>query len=134
MSMILSIRAVKQSAVRGWLLALSLGIVCALSPTPVLAGHEADHRYTIWGQVNNAAGAPLGGVNVLVTGWGGEPLGEATTEADGGYSVLLHVHNDILGRPFYVSVGDSVEPGEFTFDPGNNRAERKHRLDLVASQ
>ena len=107
-----------------------LGALALFLASFAYAEHEADHRYSILGRVTAADGVPISGATVLVTADDGASLGETTTGSDGAYRVNLHVHNDVLGKVFYVRVGDTTLSGEFTFDPDNNRAERTHQMDL----
>lgn len=117
------------------LLSLSVLLVVLLGVSGgARADHEADHRYTIWGEVRNADGAPTAGVSVLITGWGGALLGEVSTSADGNFRIKLHVHNQVLGRPFYVTAKDTTEEARFTFDANDKTTERTHRIDLVLEQ
>jgi hypothetical protein len=111
---------------RGWLAVL---LLLGLS-APTLATHEVDHRYTIWGEVRDAQGAPVGKARVRITGLGGRPIGEGVTDSEGRYSILLHVHNDQLGQHFWVSVGKSTQAGTITFEPRNRQLAREHRLDF----
>ena len=106
-----------------------LGALMVCLTLPVYAGHEVNHRYTIWGRVTGTDGAPVAKKNVLVTILGGQILGETITEVDGTYRVGLHVHNTVLGQMFFVTVGNTTESGEFTFDPTNNLTERLHELN-----
>ncbi len=106
-----------------------LGVLMVCLTLPTYAAHEVDHRYTIWGRVMRTDGVPAAKTNVLVTARGGQILGETTTEVDGTYRVGLHVHNAMLGKMFFVSVGNTTASGEFTFNPTNNRTERLHELN-----
>ena len=101
------------------------------SVPPLYAEHEADHRYTVWGQIKSSAGIPMPDAKVPVTVNGGSIQGETHTDVDGTYRIKLHVHNEDLGKQFVVMVENTTVQAEITFDPDNNRAERIHQLNLT---
>ena len=111
---------------RKWL----LWLVLLVPWSAAMATHEADHRYTVWGEVRDAQGTPTANARVRITGLGGRPLGEGTTDSDGRYGILLHLHNDQLGMRFWVTVGDATREAEVTFDPADRVRAREHRLDF----
>lgn len=94
------------------------------------ATHEVDHRYKIFGTVQTADGAPAKNMKVRLTGLGGRPLGETTTNQAGKYEFPLHVHNQDLGTQFWVTVDGRTKAGEITFDPADKSTERVHRIDF----
>lgn len=94
------------------------------------ATHEVDHRYKIFGQIQNSDGSPAANANVKLTALGGRPIGEAVTDQAGNYEFSLHVHNEQLGTRFWVSANKMTREGAFTFDPSNKITERIHRIDL----
>ena len=95
------------------------------------ATHEADHRYTILGQVVDESRAPVGNAAVVVTGFGGRRMGSTTTGPDGQYSILLHIHDQGLGATFWVTVGGVTQSGKITFDIADRVTDRMHRLDFT---
>ena len=108
--------------------------VMVLSLTPVAqATHGVEHRYTIFGRVIDGNQTPVGNVPVLFTGFGGKPLGKATTTAEGNYSILLHVHDQQLGTAFWVTVNNMTKSGTMTFDVSDRNTDRKHRIDFNLS-
>ncbi len=94
------------------------------------ATHEVDHRYRIFGTVQNADGTPAANTRVMLTGLGGRPLGESVTGKSGEYEIRLHVHNQDLGTRFWVSANGMTSEGAISFDPTNKVTERVHRIDL----
>ncbi len=101
-----------------------------LGPGPASAEHEADHRYTILGNVEDAAGVALTGRVVRVMA-GGAVIGTAKTDAEGNYRIQLHLHNADLGRQLEVQVGTATAPIRVTFDPQNARTERLHHVNFT---
>jgi hypothetical protein len=97
------------------------------------ATHEVDHRYRIFGTVQNSDGTPVVNTKVKLTGFGGRPLGETNTDKVGGYEFRLHVHNQDLGTRFWVTANGMTGEGRISFDPGNKNTERVHRVDLPNS-
>ncbi|MCZ6711945.1 MAG: carboxypeptidase-like regulatory domain-containing protein [Gammaproteobacteria bacterium] len=93
-----------------------------------------EHRYTIYGQVVDESRAPIGNAAVIVTGLGGRPMGKTTIDADGQYSILLHIHDQDLGAQFWVTVNRVTQSGKITFDIANRVADRTHRLDFTLSE
>ena len=115
-----------------WLFIVTLLVVFVTLPS--YAVHVADHRYTVWGLVESSASSPIPGVKVTVSVDGGAISGEALTDGDGVYRILLHLHNEDLGKLFSVTARNSTDSGEIKFDPNNNRAERIHEFNLTISQ
>jgi hypothetical protein len=76
----------------------------------------------------------MGNVSVRITGFGGKPLGKATTATDGQYSALLHVHDQILGTAFWVTAAGMTKSGKFTFDIADRKTDRTHRIDFNLSE
>lgn len=97
---------------------------------PAHATHGVEHRYTIQGRVVNADNEPVANAAVRVTGLGGRPLGKATTDPAGRYSVLLHVHDQDLGTKFWVTVSGTTKAGQVTFAAGDLESERGQSIDF----
>ncbi len=113
-----------------WFGICTIVLLAALS-TPSMATHDVDHRYVITGHVRDAQGAPLANTRVEVTLLGGQPAGEGLTDANGRYSIVLHVHNDSIGRRYWVTANGVTHSGEFDFNPGDRTTERGHRIDFA---
>ncbi len=113
--------------------ALLLGGLLSI-PVVSMATHEVDHRYRIFGTVQNSDGAPIADSRVRLTGLGGRPLGETVTDKSGGYEFRLHVHNQDLGTRFWVSANGVTQEGALTFDPADKVTERMHRIDLSKNE
>lgn len=112
-----------------YLRALLLGVLFSI-PVISMATHAVDHRYMIFGTVQDVNGTPLADAKVKLTGIGGRPLGETVTDKSGGYEFRLHVHNQDLGTRFWISANGMTREGALTFDPSNTVTERIHRIDL----
>ncbi len=95
------------------------------------ATHRVEHRYTIYGQAVDESRAPVVNAVVVVSGFGGRPMGKTTTDANGQYSVLLHVHDQGLGASFWVTVRGVTQSGKVTFDIADRVTDRTRRLDFT---
>lgn len=122
----------KQLVIRH-VVAVAIVLVAGLGPL-AHATHGVEHRYTIFGQVVDKNGAPVGNSSIRITGLGGKPLGNATTAADGQYSVLLHVHDRELGKAFWVTANGLTKGGTISFDIADRKTDRTHRLDFNLSE
>ncbi len=98
------------------------------------AEHTADHRYRIWGYVKNANGAPLEDIPVAVADRQGSRLKVARSDANGRYSMQLHLHNKDLGRLLNVEANSVSHQIQVVFDPDNTTRTRTHRVDFIGSQ
>lgn len=126
----------------GWFIfrCLGAGVVAlylwSVFPGVALATHQADHRFTVYGSVRDGSTFPgklLSGQPVVVRdATTGEVLQQGTTDQEGRYRLVLHIHNDDLGREVVVSCLNSQATVKLDFDPNNPTAERQERLDLVA--
>ena len=115
-------------------LLVTLMLLMVFFTLPSYAVHLADHRYTVWGLVKSSAGLPIPDVKVTVSVDGGGISDEGLSDGDGAYRILLHLHNEDLGKPFSVTAGKTTVSGAIEFDPDNDRAERIHELYLTISQ
>ncbi len=98
--------------------------------TPSLATHDVQHRYTITGYVTDAQGAPLASTLVEMTLLGGQPAGEARTDRNGRYSIVVHAHNEAAGRRYWVTANGVTHAARFEFDPDDVVTERGRRIDF----
>ncbi|RMF93717.1 MAG: hypothetical protein D6736_01285 [Nitrospinota bacterium] len=114
-------------------------LVCSLlwigTVSAVLATHEADHRFTIYGSVRDGSsfpGKPLAGREIEVRdGESGQLLQRGRTDQQGRYSLLLHVHNADLGRVVTVQTPGAQKRLELRFNPVDRTTERREQVDLV---
>ena len=115
--------------------AVGLMLLCALwTAHDVSAEHTMDHRYTIWGYVKDADGAPLKGTLVAVTDGRETRLGVARSGANGRYSIRLHLHNSDIGRLLGVEANNVSRQFRVTFSPNNITSVRTHRVDFLGRQ
>ena len=131
-----------------WPLVLVIGVViaCVILPGPVArATHETSHRFTIFGTVRDGRsfpGQPLPGREIRflhaktdepweIVDTQGNPRPRVTTDREGSYSVILHVHDANLGATVKIVVDGTLKELVLTFDPRDQRTERRTRVDIV---
>jgi len=114
---------------RAWLAALLLATVSPLAG-PVAATHLPDHRFLVLGYVTGLDGRPLAGVPVVVTRLKTGLEHKTSTEADGFYFVVLHLHDEDLGEPVRIRAGTAVGEVRVHVDVANRKVERGTRVDF----
>ena len=119
--------------VGGWSQRFLFLLILFAVPSISMATHEVDHRYVIWGQVLDSQGAAVANTEVRITGFGGAPIGKGVTDANGNYSILLHVHNANNGMKFWVSANGSTREGQVDFVVSDMQTARKHQIDFRPS-
>jgi hypothetical protein len=96
----------------------------------VWADHEADHRYNIRGYVLNAK--QQGIANLTVQAFAkGESLGSSKTDAEGYYSLHLHLHNSDYNRILKLRAGPHEAELRVTFDAEDATSARIHDANFV---
>lgn len=110
-----------------WIAAL---LVNVLLPKSVMATHEADHRFIVFGYVRDDRGRPLKDQKVIVVDTRLDQGMTTFTDRDGYYEALLHLHNEDLGDEITVMTGDQKKSIRATFDPDDKHTERKTRVDF----
>lgn len=98
--------------------------------TNVQADHEPDHRYNIRGYVLD--GSQQGIDNLVVQAFSeGKQLGSSKTDAEGYYSMHLHLHNADYRRILKLQAGSLEAELRVTFDRGDNSSARIHEANFV---
>jgi hypothetical protein len=114
----------------GPLLALTL----ALAAFPARATHLPDHRYVVLGFVTDTDGKPVAKARVVVTRLKTGLEYPTTTERDGFYIVVVHLHDEDEGER--LGIGARGVKGEVRarFDVRDKKVERGTRVDLRADR
>lgn len=99
--------------------------------TPALATHEIEHRFTVWGEVLTSDGDPVSGETISFTVANDTPIGSVVTDDKGRYRVVLHVHDQDLGKVFDMTVRGTKTRVEIQFDPADKVTERGKRVDFT---
>ena len=99
------------------------------------ATHLVDHRFTVQGTVRDGTSFPgklLTGQQVVVRFADSQQLlSSGVTNEHGEYRLILHVHNDDLGKIIVIESQGSQERLTLKFDPNDATNERRARVDLV---
>ena len=106
-------------------------LLCGL---PAHATHKVDHRYTVWGEIKYEDGEPAVDVQVQLLVKNGEPMGEVSTDDNGRYRILLHVHNEDVYKVFDMRVNNVTRKVRLLFSPNDRQTERGQRVDLVVKR
>jgi hypothetical protein len=117
-----------------WLFVIVIFSVIFVRGDLVIATHEVDHRYTIFGSVRDGSGRPVQDTRVIVTD---ARLGDGLTVyagKDGSYEVTLHLHNDNLGDEIVVSAHGEEKRIKASFDPSDKFSERRTKVDFGVEQ
>lgn len=98
---------------------------------PALAVHEVDHRFTVWGEVLTSEGEPVSDETITLMSRDDEIIGSVVTNARGRFRVVLHVHDDDVGKVFDIVVRGVKTKVKLEFDPGDHNTERGKRVDFT---
>ena len=105
---------------------------CLLLGT-ALAEHEADHRYNIRGYILDDM--QKGMADLVVQAYAEENLlGSGKTDADGYYSLQLHLHNSDFGRVIRLRAGSYEAELRVTFDAKDRSADRLHEANFIGGE
>ncbi len=96
----------------------------------VWADHEPDHRYNIRGYVLNAKQEGIDAIPVQAFAQG-ELLGSSKTDAEGYYSIHLHLHNSDYRRTLKLRAGSNEAELKVTFDVEDDTSARIHEANFV---
>ncbi len=107
-----------------------VGFFLAAFPVAVWATHEADHRFTVEGFVCGSSGQPSPNVEVVVKDTHVSIGATVSTDEDGYYKAILHLHNDNLGDPVLVIAGNEEQRIKVQFDPKDLETERKVQVNF----
>ena len=99
----------------------------------VWADHEADHRYNIRGYVLNANQKGIDNLSVQAFAEG-ELLSTGKTDADGYYSLHLHLHNSDYHRILKLRAGSHEADLRVTFDVEDDTSARIHEANFVGGK
>ncbi len=99
----------------------------------VWADHEADHRYNIRGYVLDANQQGIDNLTVQAFA-DGKLLGTGKTDADGYYSMHLHLHNSDYHRTLKLQAGSHQAELRVTFDVKDDTSERIHEANFVGGK
>lgn len=95
-----------------------------------MALHEIDHRFTVEGRVCGDDGQGLEGVKVVVKDARVSVGASGTTDEEGSYKVILHLHNDNQGDPLLIKALDWEKRAKVDIDAQDIETERVITVNL----
>ena len=98
---------------------------------PALATHEIDHRFIVQGEVVTSDGQPVSGETISFTVSNDTPIGSVVSDEHGRYRVVMHVHDEDIGKVFDIVVRGIKKKVKIEFDPENKVTERGKRVDFT---
>src|SRR5215471_3889259 len=113
----------------GWTVTMA-ALALLLTAGPAGATHAPDHRFWVLGYVTDAEGRPIPGVRVVVTRLKTGYEYPTSTEKDGFYLVILHLHDEDEGERLQVDVKGARGEILARFDTSNKKVERGTRVDV----
>jgi hypothetical protein len=115
-------------------LLLALTVVAILTALPAGATHLPDHRYVVLGFVTDAGGQPVANARVVVTRLKTGLEYPTTTERDGFYIVVVHIHDEDEGERLGLALSAAKGEVRARFDPRDKKVERGTRVDARADR
>lgn len=112
---------------------LALALV-ALAASPADATHLPDHRFVVLGFVTDGEGRPIAGARVVVTRLKTGLEYPTTTERDGFYLVVLHLHDEDEGERLGFEARGVKGELRAAFDARDKKVERGTRVDVRADR
>lgn len=98
-----------------------------------LATHEIDHRYDVMGYVLDEKQMPLSNTEVSIL-MNNQVLGFSKTDADGFYSIRLHLHDPDRGKKLQIKTAAGVADIRVTLTPGDKATKRVHHANFSGGQ
>ncbi|HEX2483343.1 MAG TPA: carboxypeptidase-like regulatory domain-containing protein [Methylomirabilota bacterium] len=111
---------------------LFLATILATSVTD--ATHLPDHRFLVLGFVTDGEGRPIAGAKVIVTRLKTGLEYPTTTERDGFYLVVLHLHDEDEGERLGFDGRGTKGEVRARFDKRDKKVERGTRVDVRADR
>jgi hypothetical protein len=108
----------------------SMALAVLLAALSAGATHLPDHRFLVLGFVTDPEGRPMAGVRVVVTRLKTGLEHPTTTERDGLYFVVLHLHDEDEGERLGLDVLGVKGEVRARFDTRDKKVERGTRVDL----
>jgi Carboxypeptidase regulatory-like domain len=98
------------------------------------ATHLPDHRFLVLGFVTDVEGRPVAGARVVVTRLKTGLEYPTTTERDGFYLVVLHLHDEDEGERLGLNAKGVKGEVRARFDTRDKKVERGTRVDVRADR
>jgi hypothetical protein len=111
-------------------LASVLALALVLAAGIAGATHLPDHRFLVLGFVTNGEGRPVAGARVVVTRLKTGYEYPTSTERDGFYLVILHLHDEDEGERLAIDANGVKGEIRARFDTRDKKVERGTRVDV----
>ena len=112
-------------------LAVTMGaLVLVLASGTARATHAPDHRFIVLGYVTDVEGGPVARAHVVVTRVKTGYEYPTSTERDGFYLVILHLHDEDEGERLAIDVKGVKGEVRARFDARDKKVERGTRVDI----
>ncbi len=98
-----------------------------------LATHEIDHRYYVTGYVLDEKQMPLSDTDVSIL-MNNQVFGFGKTDADGFYSIRLHLHDPDRGKKLQIKTAAGVADIRVMLTPGDKSTKRVHYANFSGGQ
>jgi hypothetical protein len=119
---------------RAAVLVAALGVTLDLAGPPAGATHLPDHRFLVLGYVTDADDRPVAGARVVVTRLKTGLEYPTTTERDGFYLVVLHLHDEDEGERLGFEAKGVKGELRARYDTRDKKVERGTRVDVRADR
>jgi hypothetical protein len=113
---------------------LALALATVLATPPAAATHLPDHRFLVLGFVTDGEGRPIAGAKVVVIRLKTGLEHPTTTERDGFYLVILHLHDENEGEQLGLDARGVKGEVRVRFDARDTKVERGTRVDVRADR
>jgi hypothetical protein len=107
-----------------------LAFALVLVGGPARATHLPDHRFLVLGFVTDTEGRPVAAARVLVTRLRTGYEYPTSTERDGFYLVILHLHDEDEGERLAIDAKGVKGEIRARFDTRDKKVERGTRVDV----
>ena len=111
-----------------------LALVLVVGALPASATHLPDHRFLVLGFVTDGEGRPIAGAKVVVIRLKTGLEYPTTTERNGFYLVVLHLHDENQGEQLGLDAKGVKGEVRARFDPHDKKVERGTRVDVRADR
>src|SRR5215813_199581 len=110
--------------------AVAIVAVLFLAGGAAYATHQPDHRFLVLGYVVDGDGRPVSGARVTVTRLKTGAEYPTSTERDGFYLVILHLHDEDEGERLAIDAKGVKGELRARFNVANKKVERGTRVDV----
>jgi len=107
-----------------------VALALALAGRTAGATHLPDHRFLVLGFVTDSEGHPIAGARVIVTRLKTGAEYPTSTEQDGFYLVILHLHDEDEGERIAIDAKGVKGELRARFEVSNKKVERGTRVDV----